>query len=44
LPARPRGLPAISGGREFAVAGLLVAYGASIFDVLRRTGAISTAS
>jgi putative ABC transport system substrate-binding protein len=32
------GLPAISGGREFAVAGLLVAYGASIFDVLRRTG------
>ena len=29
------GLPAISGGREFAVARLLVAYGASIFEVLR---------
>ena len=31
------GLTAISGGREFAVR-LLVAYGASIFEVLRRTG------
>jgi putative ABC transport system substrate-binding protein len=32
------GLPAISGSRDFTDAGLLLSYGASIFDVVRHLG------
>jgi putative tryptophan/tyrosine transport system substrate-binding protein len=32
------GLPAISGSRDFANAGLLLSYGASIFDIVRHLG------
>ena len=32
------GMPAISGSRDFTDAGLLLSYGASIFDVVRHLG------